>query len=317
MERMGTTMTLSAAPNGPNTLFLNGSNFRTGFTAGSVQIPGEVAPGVPVGLSIPYTINQPKPEKVVYTTESLSLSLDTPTFLPISSFDLTMGTIVPVDSTNTMYMLDYARFLEARITATSDPGTNIYICVSYISMYGQQGFKVIRLDNVTSTFNPLQSLFGICSIFLVADTPLTATLEFNINNCFELPITDYGLKSQLLMVTAYNYNDFNGLWISTDNDAAPYRYTWDGDYSVASDPMVPCTGTVANPRPTFKILNNGEPFGSDIDSYSFTFIQNVYGLGSGTQFINPTLPQIGSSTTLSQNVFGSLIFSEGFQPWRG
>jgi hypothetical protein len=314
---MGTTMTLSATPNGPNTLFLNGSNFRTGFTAGSVQIPGEVAPGVPVGLSIPYTITLPKAEKVVYTTESLSLTPDTKTFLPISSFDLTMGTIVPVDSTNTMYLLDYARFLEARITAASAPGTNINIYVSYISMYGQQGFNLTTLSTITSAFNPLQALLGICSIYLTSDAPVTATLEFNVNNCFELPITDYGLKSQLLRVDANNFNDLNGLWISTDNDTSPYRYTWDGDYSVASSPINPCTLQVANPRPTFKILNNGEPFGSDIDGYSFTFIQNVYGLGSGTQFINPTLPQVDSTTTLSQNVFGSLIFSEGFEPWRG
>lgn len=302
-----------------NSNFLNGSNFRTGFTAGQVQIPGEVAPGVPVGLPIPYTIKYPLNKGVLYRTASLELTPDTQTFLPINSFDLDFGTIVPVDAINTMYMLDYARVVAARITATSDPGTEVNIYVSYIDMYGKEGFNLTTLDDVDIEFNPLVSLLGICSIYLTSEAPVTVTIEFETTNTFELPITDYALNSQLLIVSANNNDDFNGLWMSTatDWDTAPYRYQWDGVYTNSLPTDTPSTLINAKPRPWFEIKNNGEEFGEDIVNYTFTFIQNVYGLGSGTQFINPDLPQIDSSTTLPEHVFGAKNYTEGFVTWKG
>ena len=300
-----------------NSEFLNGSNFRTGFTAGQIQIPGEVAPGVPVGLPIPYTIKFPKPATVIYTTSGLSLTETTQTFLPISGFAPANGTIVPVDSTNTMYMLDYARVLSATLTALSTPDTNVNIFVSYIDMYGNPGFKKTVLNNVDTDFTALVAPLGICSIYITSDAPVTATLQFKVENEFELPITDYGLDSQLLMVSANNFDDFNGLWMCTANDTSPYLYQWDGAYINAFPTSTTPSLLNANPRPRFEIANNGEDFGSTIENYTFTFIQNVYGLGSGTQFVNPTLPSIGVSTTLLEEIIGPKNFTEGFTPWRG
>jgi len=272
-----------------------------------------------VGLPIPYTIKYPNDKGLLYTAISKDLTPDTQTFLPINSFDSSLGTIVPVDSINTMYMLDYARVVAARITATSDPGTEVNIYVSYIDMYGKEGFNLTTLDDVDIEFNPLVSLFGICSIYLTSEAPVTVTIEFETTNTFELPITDYGLNSQLLKVSANNNDDFNGLWMctATDWDTAPYRYQWDGVYTNAQATDQESTILNAKPRPWFEIQNNGEDFGEDIVNYTFTFNQNVYGLGSGTQFVDLDLPQIDSSTTLPENIFGPKNYTEGFVTWKG
>lgn len=300
-----------------NSPILYGSNFRTGFTAGMIQIPGETAPGVPVGLPIPYTIKFPKQAGTLYTTASLSLSPEAPFYLTLSSFSTTYGTIVPVDSINQMYMLDYARVVSARITALSTPDTNVNIFASYIDIHGKEGFNQTVLNNVDTEYNPLIAALGLCSIYLTSEAPVTATLEFRIENTFELPVTDYGINSQLLMVSANNEDNFNGLWLSTANDTEPYLYQWDGIYSNAQATDVPCTIIAARPRPWFEILGNGAPFGAAIEDHTFTFVQNVYGLGSGTQFLNPGLPTVGAYTTLTEEVFGPQNFTEGFVPWRG
>ena len=300
-----------------NSPILQGSNFRTGFTAGMIQIPGETAPGVPVGLPIPYTVKFPKPAGTLYTTASLSLTPDTQTFLTISSFTNTKGTIVPVDSINQMYMLDYARVVSARLTALSTPDTNVNVFVSYIDMYGKEGINQTVLDNVDTDYNPLIALLGICSIYITSDAPVTATLEFRLENNFELPVTDYGINSQLLMVSANDQENFNGLWMCTANDTSPYLYQWDGSYTNAQATETKCSLLFAKPRPWFEIGNNGNSFDATIEDYTFTFVQNVYGLGSGTQFLNPALPTVGAYTTLTEEVFGPQNFTEGFVSWRG
>ena len=302
-----------------NNYFLNGSNFRTGFTAGQIQIPGEVAPGVPVGLPNPYTIKNPKNAKVVRTTLPLDLTPNTQTFLPISSFDPTMGEIVPVDSLNSMYMLDFGRVVEVRLTDLSVPDTNVNIYFSYIDIYGKEGINLTTLNNVGSVENPIVACLGICSIYLTSDAPVTATLEFKVSNTFELPITDYGINSQLLSVSANNNDDFNGLWMRTaiGSDSEPYKYQWDGAYSNAQPTTQESTLEDANPRPWFRIQNNGAEFDATIENYTFTFLQNVYGLGSGTQFVNLELPQIDSSTTLPENIFGPKNYTKGFVTWKG
>lgn len=300
-----------------NSPILNGSNFRTGFTAGMIQIPGETAPGVPVGLPIPYTVKFPLPAGTLRTTASLSLTPDAQTFLKLSSFSTVYGTIVPVDSLNQMYMLDYARVVSARITALSTPDTNVNIFASYIDIHGKEGFNQTVLNNVDTEYNPLIAALGLCSIYLTSDAPVTATLEFRLENTFELPVTDYGINSQLLMVSGNNLDNFNGLWMVTANDSPPYLYAWDGVYTNAQATNVPCTITAARPRPWFEIYGEGVPFGDTIEDHTFTFVQNVYGLGSGTQFLNPALPTVGVYTTLTEEVFGPQNFTEGFEPWRG
>jgi hypothetical protein len=303
--------------------FLNGSNFKSGFTAGQIFIPNEASPGVPVGLPMPYTITKPNPRVDLYTAE-FTLTPTSKTIVPLSQF--VAGKIESLNGKTKVLVFDYSRVIAARITATSAPGTNVNIFISYYDIYGQIGFNQTVLDDVSTSTNPLAATLGLSSIFLTSDAPVTVTLKFTLTNIFELPITDNGILSQLLEVSAHadhelSGNVHDGLWINTLNDAEPYAFKWDGNYSFAQ--TTPITLTQNTPRPWFEFLKNGEAFDDNINKYTFTLLQNVYGLGNATQFNNASLdeenylPEIGKVSSEIKYVYGQPNFTEGFTPWQG
>lgn len=303
--------------------FLNGSNFKSGFTAGQIQIPTEASPGVPVGLPMPYTITKPFPRTSLITIE-LELTPNTKTFLPLTQF--AAGTIETLNGTTKVLVFDYSRVIAAILSSTSVPGTNINVFTSYYDIYGQIGFNNTILNEVLPQEDFMVAALGLSSIYLTSDAPVTATVELILTNTFELPITDNGVLSQLLEVSAHadhfeSGNIHDGLWATTTNDSEPYAFQWDGNYTVAS--LNPSTLTFAAPRPFFEILKNNATFDDNINKYTFTFLQNVYGLGKGTQFNNAALeeadwlPQIGKVASEIKYVYGQPNFTEGFTPWQG
>ena len=303
-------------------LFLNGSNFKTGFSAGRVQIPTESSSGVPVGLPIPYVIKSPLIKQDIYTTETLKFN--TPgikVFLPLTQF--TAGKVVDVDSTNKMLMFDYARVVSAKINSISETA-NINIYASYYDMYGNIGFNLTTLNSAGPS-TPLIPVLGLASIYLTCDSEseIDVDLTFTLEDIFELPITDNGVKSQLLLFTRLEFGDGeNQLGIITSNDLEPYQFQWDGNYTLAA--TTPSVLLDSQPRPWFQPTNQGLPYGAELRNYTFAFQQNVFGLGFGTQFNidvdvpdEEKLPDIPSQTLETKYVFGVANYTEGFTPWQG
>lgn len=295
---------------------LYGSNFRTGFTAGRMQIPTEISPGVPVGLPISYTIRQPNYRQRIHQVSNVSLTTD-PYFVPISKFSPTVGTIMQVDTNNRMYKFDYSRLLAVSLRS-STVSTNVNVFISYFDMYGNKGFYKIVLDTPSESFLPTICCLGISSIYITSDAPTEVFMEFEMQDTFELPYTDNGLQSQLLLVSGNKLDEnhtFNALWVSTTTDTESFAFSWDGNYIPAL--TTPPTEEVSLVRPRFEILNGGEPMGEEISNFVFSFQQNVYGLGNGTQFNNPSYPNIGTQTLEGKYIFGQPNYSKGFVSWKG
>lgn len=295
--------------------FLNGSNFKSGFTAGQIQIPTETSPGVPVGLPIPYIVTKPIPRGVLYEG-SFELTPTTKSFVPLTQF--TKGTVESLNGNTKVLLFDYPRVINARLTALSVPDTNVNVFASYYDGYGQIGINQTILNNVSSDQNPIVPCLGFASIYLTSDAPVTATIQFELSNTFELPITDNGILSQLLEVSAFSENPsnkFDGLWATTFNDSEPYMFQWDGNYTVAT--TAEATIIENAPRPWFEPLNGGERFDDSISDYTFVFLQNVYGTGNATNFNNSNLPKIGKVTEEIKYVYGQPNYTKGFTPWQG
>jgi hypothetical protein len=295
---------------------LYGSNFRTGFTAGRIQIPTETSPGVPVGLPNAYTIFAPKYRQDIYQINEVTLSSE-PYYLPISQFSTAAGTFEQVDSNNRMYKFDYSRMLGVSLRSMS-VSTNVNVFISYFDIYGKEGFFQLVLDEESEAYISSICCLGISSMYLTADATTEVEMVFGMENQFELPYTDNGVFSQLLLVSGNRTTAGlaeNSLWIATINDSEPYGFSWDGNYLLAlTDPP---TLTLSRVRPNFEILKGGEFFGESISNYVFSFQQNVYGLGNGTQWTSENYPQIGTQTLESKYVFGQPNYTKGFLSWRG
>lgn len=295
---------------------LYGSNFRTGFTAGRIQIPTEISPGVPVGLPNAFTIRQPIYRQSIYQVTNVSLTTD-PYFLPISQFSTAAGTFVQIDSNNRMYKFDYSRMLGVSLRSMT-VSTNVNVFISYFDIYGNPGFFKLVLDTAAETFLSTICCLGISSIYITSDVATEVVMEFEMQNTFELPYTDNGVLSQLLLVSGNRTTAglaANSLWVATWTDAEPYGFSWDGIYYTAS--IDPPTLTFSQVRPRFEFLLIGEPFGESISDYVFSLQQNVYGLGNGTQFTHPDYPNIGTQTLEGKFIFGHPNYTKGFTSWKG
>lgn len=302
------------------TLFLSGSNFQAGFTAGTFQIPSFISPGIPVGLAIPYLIRRPRTTDVFGSFDNITLTPNVKYFLNTTDFSTTYGTIVDIDNYNKMYKFDYSRVVGVRLSALS-VATDVSVYISYYDCYGKIGVRKVVLSATSADFTNTIACLGIASIYLEASVQTEVSIRLIMQNIFELPITDNGMLSQLLYVSGANLLDdpeINRPWIATFNDAEPYGFQWDGNYSPANRITVPITLTSGKPRPWFEILNAGETFDDTIQRHSFVFQQNVYGLGNATQFNNPdpSYPKIDANTYDGRYVFGQHNYTEGFEPWK-
>lgn len=304
-------------------LFLSGSNFQSGFTAGTFQIPNEVAPGIPVGIGTPYVIRGPKPSSTFLTVNDLNVIPNTKNFLDLLQID---GTFFEITSTEKMYKFDYSRVVGVKLVSQT-VSTDVNVYFSYYDQYGKKGIRKVTPTTEEDNFEPIVACLGIASIYVETTEATEVSLEFNLSNIFELPFTDLGLKSQMLYFSGFRYKDVPAInipWMVTSNEAELYAFTWDCNYGEANRPDIPITLTTGRPRPWVLILNKLDLFDDSIADYSFVFQQAVYGLGNGTQFNNliggvpiEALPSVAANTYDGRYVFGPHNYTEGFEPWKG
>lgn len=299
-------------------LFLSGSNFQSGFTAGTFQIPNEVSPGIAVGIGTPYVIRYPKPSNDFLVINELNVVPNTQNFLSLLQID---GTFFEITNTEKMYKFDFSRVINVKMP-TQSVETDVNIYVSYYDCYGKQGIRKVTLSTTSDDYTPIVACLGIASIYVETTEATEIGLVFGLTNIFELPFTDLGLQSQMLYFSGFTQQEENVAnipWMCTLNEAEPYAFQWDCNYGVANRPDIPITLTDGKPRPWLEILDKKQPFDETIQNFSFVIQQAVYGLGNGTQFNNliDGFPSVAANTYDGRYVFGPHNYTEGFQPWKG
>lgn len=291
----------------------HGANFPSGLTSGSFFLPNKNGPGVPIGTATPYRI-KPKNATVLFS-EEVDATPDKQ-FITLLEYQSEYATVQTISSSVSALCLDYSRLFTISLNGfTPGPDVSVTIGVSYIDMYLQIGYYEINLaSDVVSA--PLLCIKGFVSISYVCTNEQTFTLSFETTTQFELPFNDLGLESQLLGVWKTNISEkVQSPHIWTTNDSDPYVFGWAGLYYPAL--QTPPTATQSATRPSFTILSAPGTFFPMDDNYIFVFLQNVYGTGNATTFIDETMPNVSNQSYEFKNIYGYPNYSIGFTEWVG
>jgi hypothetical protein len=300
---------------------VSGIAFQSGLKAGNFYAPNNSsAPGVPVGLSVPYLIENPASFSITSPLLTQTVPIETSVYLKlgnITAFPIKEITSSKVDRG---VVFDYPRTIEIR---TPDTVTSPFtVTVSMYNMYNQK-MSIFQNSTVLPGKTYSSVLIQACKTLvsvLLNNRSTSSNVAFSVipTNFFELPFNDlgsFGLFDQNISKTATGNIIPN---LSTNSADAPYLIiptnsnpNGNGYIPAVKLNQVLDQTQMQGSRPLYYI----EPFNGNA---TYMFSQFVYGLGNS----KPPLELIDEATyqnkiNTSEVTTGLIPSFDLFTEWKG
>lgn len=297
---------LNSFPEISNAFDVSGSRFPKGISAGNAQLPGELNPGVPLGMTHGYSVMNPVQTASIITTSGSSA---TDTFLPLAGISTNNGRFVQDMSVGIQF--DYPRAISFACNVACTLIFNI------TDRYGRKAVNNIPAVNSSGTWIG-QTNIGVNILNSVQFiTPNSSwTLSVSTTNYIELPFTDMG--NQIFF--EWNCASVSGVpqpTLVAQGTTAPLKYSYDMAYLPATwqapGTTTKITTLTGRPRPLMKPQAGGTDINFSSNAYAFICQQAVF------PAYNPQLswlmtPQQAES---GETTMGLLPDATGWVGWKG